>query len=67
MNDYEKDIQEIKEKKLKMAEGLEWVAKAMQSYCEVLRGERRDMTGIGEWRIITQNLELIAGIKISEN
>ena len=61
---YNQALREIEERHRKEAEGLEWVAEAMKAYCQVLRGERTDMTGLGEWRIICQNLEQIMGVKI---
>ena len=57
-------IKEIDEQCRKQADGLEIVAAEMKAHCEVLRGERQDLTGVGEWNIIIGHLEHIMGVKV---
>lgn len=47
------------------ADELERIANSMLAYCQVLRGERIDFTGLGEWRIICNNLERTMKVKIT--
>jgi hypothetical protein len=48
----------------RMADGLEEVAKMMQHYAKVLRGEEKDMTGRGAWTILCDRLSRVMNCKV---
>lgn len=57
-------IDQLNQDHRRMAGDLMVVAESMKSYCEVLRGERQDLTGFGEWNILVDNLERVMGVKV---
>lgn len=36
----------------------------MNAYAAVLRGERQDLTGFGEWNIICNDIEHVMNVKV---
>lgn len=49
---------------MKKAEGLEHAANTLLEYIKSLRGQKRDMTGLGLWRIFCNQLERAGKVKV---